>query len=192
MPKIPCKNCGGFVRGRFSCTHSEALSRKTKGMFFLDVISCSSEFCSNSHVELSPKSLLMRVFLPARSQQLLGDYRTVCYCKESHCVHSLIKYNSKDCPRPKELQKCFVSSMLSAISRARLTTGQLLCSHSNSSKAGRTHSEATAAGEQEYGPTRNEMSLSTALSPDPRVFLGSPGAHRMETQQRWGLGWPQW
>lgn len=124
MAKIPRKNCGGFVGGRFSCTCSEALSRKTKGMFFLDVISCSSEFCSHSHVDLSPKSLLMRVFLPARSQQLLEDYCTVCYCKESHCVHSLIKYNSKDCHRPKEPQKCSVLSMLLANAFAHTATPQ--------------------------------------------------------------------
>ena len=150
------------------------------------MISCSSEFCSNSHVELSPKSFLMRVFLPSRTQQLLEDYCTVCYCKESHCVHSLIKYNSKDCHRLKEPQKCLVSSMLSAISRTRLTMGQLLCSHSDSSKAVGIHSEVTAAGKQDYGTTRIDVSLSTNISPDLRVFLGSPGAHRTETPEAKG------
>lgn len=128
----------------------------------------------------------MRVFLPARSQQLLEDYCTVCYCKESHSVHSLIKYKSKDCHRLKEPQKCLVSSMLSAISRARLTMGQLLCSHGHSSRAGGIQSEATAAGKQEYGPTRSNVSLSSSLSPDPTAFLGSPGAHPMENSAEMG------
>lgn len=162
MPKIPRKNCGGFVRGHSFLHTLWNPEQKDEGNVFLDVISCSSEFCSHSHVELSPKSLLMRVFLPTGSQQLLEDYRTVCYCKESHCVHSLIKYNSKDCHRLKEPQKCLVSSMLSAVTRARLTTGQLLCSHSNSSKAGGIQREARAAGKQEYGPTRSDVNLSTS------------------------------
>lgn len=186
MPEIPRKNYSGFVRGHFSCTHSEAPSRKTKRTSFVDVISCSSEFWCNSHVELSPKSLLMRVFLPTGSQQLLGDYGTACYCKESHCVHSLIKYSSKDCHRLKEPQKCLVSSMVFATSRARVTTGQLLCSHGSSSKAGGVHREATAAGKQEHEPTRSDVSLSNNFSPDPRAFLGLPGARRMETPEEMG------
>lgn len=128
----------------------------------------------------------MRVFLPNGSQQLLGDYGAACYCKESHCVHSLIKYSSEDCHRLKEPQKCLVSSMVFATSRDRVTMGQLLCSHSNSSKAGEVHWEGTAAGKQEYEPTRSDMSLSNNLCPDPRVFLGISGAQRMETPEEMG------
>lgn len=93
----------------------------------------------------------MRVFLPNRSQELLGDYCAVCCCKSSLCVHSLIKYNSKGCHRLKELQKCLVSS----------ATPEYPCG--SSSETGGIH-------------RRRAVTLHVSLPPDPRVFLGSPGA----------------
>lgn len=129
----------------------------------------------------------MRVFLPNRSQELLGDYCAVCCCKSSLCVHSLIKYNSKGCHRLKELQKCLVSSAMPEYP------------HGSSSETGGIH-------------RGRAVSLHVSLPPDPRMFLGSPGAgtwslhpsltwslhlSHMESPshlliQRWGPGWPQW
>lgn len=80
-----------------------------------------------------------------------------------------MKYNSKGCHGLKELQKCFVSSLLSAISRARISTGHMAA---HQSQVGFT-----------AGHRKRDVSLETSLCPDPRVFLGSPGAHCMRTPE---------